>query len=349
MSQKLFYRAFEYQKRDMARFLTEKHGFDALYRNANPPETKRTKWFFVTQTLLDLLFLIKNRSRIKRYDHILALWHAGLAFMLLKRLGLIDYDKLLWFGFSVHGQFWTRIYRHIAKLDRKKTWFVVFTEQEIEAYRKDLGIDPAKLLFIAHGDWPQPIEVPPVFGPDPNLDLETPFYFAGGFTNRNYQPVIETFRQSGKRLIIVCSQTNEDVVDAELPENIQVFRDISFPEFELLLQASKGVIISLKHDTGAAGHSVLVRSMRNAKIVIANDFRIMHDYVERGVDGVLLADMAQDLGPTILEIESEPKKFAPIQEAAHERFKRDYSQEALEDSMSKLLFDQWIGAEANSA
>jgi len=342
MSQKLFFRAFEYQKRDMARFLTESQGFDVLYRSADPPETKRTKLFFVTQTLLDLAFLLKRRATIKRYDHILALWHTALAFMLLKRLGLISYDKLLWFGFSVHGSFWTSIYKQIVKLDREKTWFAVFTEQEIETYQKNFGIDPVRLLFIHHGDWPQPIEVPHVFGPDPDLDLETPFYFAGGFTNRDYQPVIETFRRSGKRLIIVCSQTNEDVVEADLPENIRVYRDITFPEFELLLKASKGVIISLKHDAGAAGHSVLVRSMRNAKIVIANDFRIMHDYVDHGVDGVLLKDLEQELGPTIEDIERHPENFVSIQAAAQDRFEANYSQKALEDGMSELVMEKWL-------
>ena len=113
----------------MARFLAEAHGFDVMYREDRAPETNRTKLFFFTEILRDLMFLVKRREAIRRYDHILALWHSGLAFMLLRRLGVIDYDKLLWFGFSVHSPFWTRIYRHIAKVDRDKTWFVVFPEQ----------------------------------------------------------------------------------------------------------------------------------------------------------------------------------------------------------------------------
>ncbi|MGI9418750.1 MAG: glycosyltransferase [Geminicoccaceae bacterium] len=344
MSQKLFYREFQYQKKDMARFLAETHGFDVLYREASEPKTRRTKFFFITQTLRDVAFLIRRRKKIRRYDHILALWHSGLAFMLLKRLGVIDYEKLLWFGFSVHSSFWIGIYRQIAKIDRDNTWFVVFTEQEIEEYSADLGIDPSRLLFIAHGDWPQPIDVPKAFAPDPDLDLETPFYFAGGFTNRDYRPVIETFRQAGHRLVIVCSQTNEDVIDDELPDNVQVYRDISFPDFELLLQASKAVIIPLRHDSGAAGHSVLVRSMRNGKIVIANDFRIMHDYVDDGIDGVLLNDLANELPETIRRIEEHPEMFAPIRQAALQRFERDYSQDALERTMSDLVQGRWIAA-----
>lgn len=346
MSEKLFYREFQYQKKDMARFLAEAHGFDVLYREARDPETKRTKFFFFIETLRDVIFLAKHRKSIRRYDHILALWHSGLAFMLLKRLGLIDYDKLLWFGFSVHSPFWARIYRQIARLDHGNTWFVVFTEQEVRDYSRSFGIDPSRLLFIAHGDWPQPIDVPSVFGPDPDLDLATPFYFAGGFTNRDYRPVIETFRTLGHRLIIVCSDTNEDVIDGELPDNVQVYRNIPFPDFELLLQASKAVIIPLKHDAGAAGHSVLVRSMRNGKIVIANDFRIMHDYVDGGVDGILLKDMKSDLASLIEDIENHPERFTAIQRAAVQRFEREYSQEALERTMSDLVQDQWIEAPA---
>lgn len=342
MSEKLFFREFHYQKKDMARYLAEAHGFDNIYRKVRQPETRRTKFFFVTQTLLDLVFLLRRIKVIRRYDYILALWHSAPAFMLLKRLGLINYDKLLWFGFSVHAPAWAHLYRLIAKLDTETTWFVVFTEQEIETYAQRLSIDPARLLFIPHGDWPQPIDVPDVFAPDPDLDLETPFYFTGGFTNRDYRPVIETFRKLDQRLIIVCSKTNTDVADTDLPPNIKVYRDIPFPEFELLLRASKAVIIPLKHDAGAAGHSVLVRSMRNAKIVIANDFRIVDDYIENSVDGLLLKDMDQSLRETILAIEADDAAFDPIREAATQRFQRTYSQDAIERTMSDLIEDRRI-------
>lgn len=349
MSRKLFYKEFQYQKIDMARFLAETHGFDVLYREARDPEARQNKLFFFVETMKDLVFLARRRKAIGRYDHILALWHSGLAFMLLKRLGLIDYDKLLWFGFSVHSSFWAHIYAQIAKLDRRNTWFVVFTEQEVQEYSTRLGIDRSRLLFVAHGDWPQPIDVPERFGPNPDLDLATPFYFAGGFTNRDYRPVIETFRELGHRLIIVCSPTNEDVVDDELPDNIEVYRNIPFPDFELLLRASKAVIIPLKHDAGAAGHSVLVRSMRNGKVIIANDFRIIHDYIDGGVDGVLLEDIGRDLAPTIREIEAHPESFDSIRKAAASRFERDFSQGALERTMSDLVQDRWIEAPATSA
>lgn len=337
MHQRLFYREFQYQKRDMARFLSETHDFETIYRTASPPETRRTKFFFISQVFLDLFFLLKRLKTIKRYSYILALWHSAPAFMLLKRLGLIDYDKLLWFGFSVHTKFWSRLYNLIAKLDKETTWFVVFTEQEVEDYAKGLGISPNKLLFIPHGDWPQPISVPAIFSPDPDLDLETPFYFAGGFTNRDYEPIIETFRKLGQRLIIVCSKTNADVVDEALPANIKVFRDITFPEFEFLLRASKAVIIPLKHDRGAAGHSVLVRSMRNAKIVIANNFRIVEDYIEDGVDGVLVRDMNQALEKVVNDIETDSARFDPIRKGAFQRFQNNYSQEAMEQMMSDLI------------
>lgn len=349
MSAKLFYREFHYQEQDIARFLADAHGFDNLYRTAGKPQVKRSKWFFIKQTLLDMLFLLRRRRQIRSYGHIVALWHSSLAFIILKWMGLIDYGSLLWFGFSVRSPFWAKIYRRVAKLDPEGTWFVVFTEKEVDDYAAMLGIDPSRLLFIAHGDWPQPIVLPKVFEPDPALDLTTPYYFTGGFTNRDYRTVIEVFRGSDQRLIIVCSRSNDDVIDHELPANIQLYRDITFPQFELLLSGAKAVIIPLKHDSGAAGHSVLVRSMRNGKIVIANDFCIMKNYVDKGVDGVLLTDLAKQLKPTIEEIEAHPERFAPIQQAAIERFERDYSQEALERRMSHLIQDRWIEAPAKGA
>ncbi|MEZ5935263.1 MAG: glycosyltransferase [Alphaproteobacteria bacterium] len=349
MAAKLFYREFRYQEADIARFLADSHGFDTLYRTEGNPQVKRSKWFFVKQILLDMLFLVSRRREIRTYSHIVALWHSSLAFIILKRLGLIDYERLLWFGFSVRSPFWAKIYRQVAKLDLEHIWFVVFTEKEVDDYSQRLGIDPQHLLFIAHGDWPQPIDLPELFTRDPDLDLTTPYYFTGGFTNRDYRPVIEAFRGLDQRLIIVCSRSNDDVVEDELPPNVQVYRDITFPEFELLLSGAKAVIIPLRQDSGAAGHSVLVRSMRNGKIVIANAFRIMDNYVDNGIDGVLLKDMAAELKPTLLAIEADPERFLPIQKAALERFERDYSQEALERRMSHLIQDRWIEAPATAA
>ena len=337
MPKRLFYRKFSYQKTDMARFLAERHGFDNLYRKAGQEGQSRTRLFFIQNTFLDLLFLLGRLRTIRRYDEILAHWHSAMAFMILDRLGLIRYERLLWFGFSVREPFLEKLYRLVLKLDRGNTRLVVFTRQEVDDYSRTLDLDPSRLLFIAHGDWPQPIDVPKVFGPDPTLDLETPFYFTGGFTNRDYRPVIEVFRELGLRLIIVCAETTADVVDAELPSNIQVYRNISFPNFELLLRACKAVIIPLKEDAGAAGHSVLVRSMRNAKLVISNDFRIAYDYVDNGIDGILLKDMSETLRATIREIEADDKRFDPIRKAAYQRFQQHYSQEAIERTMSDLI------------
>ena len=126
-------------------------------------------------------------------------------------------------------------------------------------------------------------------------------------------------------------------MDAELPANISVYRDITFENFELLLAASKAVIIPLRYDAGAAGHSVLVRSMRNGKIVIANDFRIIDDYIENDVDGVLVADLEGALQKAITDIEADGDSYERIREAARQRFERDYSQDAMERMMSDLI------------
>lgn len=327
----------------MARFLAECHGFDNLYRTADEPGKSRTRAFFIKNALLDLVFLLRRFRTIRRYDYILAHWHSAVAFLILDRLGLIHYQKLLWFGFSVRDPLLEKLYRWLLKLDRGNTWLVVFTRQEIDDYAETLGVDRSRLLFIPHGDWPQEIDVPDVFAPDPTLDLKTPFYFTGGFTNRDYRPVIEVFRKLGLRLIIVCSKASTDVVDADLPANIQVYRNISFPDFELLLRASKAVIIPLKEDVGAAGHSVLVRSMRNAKLVISNDFRIAYDYVDNGIDGILLENMSEALRTMILELEADAARFDPIRSAAFDRFRQHYSQEAIETTMSDLIEGRPIG------
>ena len=344
MSNRLFYRKFLYQKKDMARFLGECHGFDNLYRKAGQTGSSLSKLSFVKNTFLDLFFLLGRLRTIRRYDYIVAHWHSAIAFIILDRLGFIRYEKLLWFGFSVRDPLLERIYSWILKLDRGNTQLVVFTKQEIGDYARALGIDRTRLLFIPHGDWPQPIDVPDVFSPDPNLDLKTPFYFTGGFTNRDYRPVIDVFRELGLRLIIVCSKTSNDVVDSELPANIQVYRNISFPDFEFLLRRSKTVIIPLKEDAGAAGHSVMVRSMRNAKLVISNDFRIAYDYVDNGVDGLLLENMDAALRKTILEIENDNTRFDPIRAAAQERFRLRYSQEAIERDMTDLIEGRPVGS-----
>src|SRR5262249_43209485 len=91
------------------------------------------------------------------------------------------------------------------------------------------------------------------------VDLETEtkirgadYYFAGGYSNRDYATLISTFSGLRESLVIICSKLNKDVNEESLPKNVTVLRDVPGEKFDAYVRQAKACILPLKHDTGAS-------------------------------------------------------------------------------------------------
>lgn len=120
-----------------------------------------------------------------------------------------------------------------------------------------------------------------------NLVPNARYLFAGGYSNRDYEVVLDCAREfPDQEFVIVPSFLNKELVDEGMPPNITVFRDLNPLEFYGLLEKSAGVIIPLKEDVGSSGQMVAISAMRFGKPVIYADIPAINYYFEENKSGI---------------------------------------------------------------
>jgi len=176
------------------------------------------------------------------------------------------------------------------------------------------------------------------------VDLETEakmqgadYYFAGGYSNRDYATLISTFSGLRESLVIICSKLNKDVDEESLPKNVTVLRDVPGEKFDAYVRQAKACILPLKHDTGASGISTLLRYKRNGKLCIVTNRSCAPDYVEDRVSGYVVRDMSRELPEVIAQIEANPELAVALGEAGRERYAARYCRTTVSLSLKEFL------------
>ncbi len=95
------------------------------------------------------------------------------------------------------------------------------------------------------------------------------YIFAGGYTNRDYDTVIECARSLPCNFTIACSHLNR--LPTDIPDNVTVHRDIPKETFNRLMSGAKIVVLNLKDQVGSSGQMVALAAMCLGKAIIYAD------------------------------------------------------------------------------
>ena len=320
--------------REEAKLLVEKYGFIDINNGEQSKGLKSPKEMVLT-FLEDCWFVFKNRHRLSGSNTIIAIAFVALPIKLLIKLGLIKCNQLLWFGFFIHSDKAFRVFRVVLRLLRIKNEKIVLNSAyEIPLYEQKLGIPRRKLTHIPLGDWKQVDLYDETYEPG----VDEPYYFAGGYTNRDYTGLIATFRKLPHKLVIVGSYLNKELNNLDqLPTNIIVKKDIPKQEFESLLAKSKACILPLKNDTGASGHMVLLGYMRNKKGIIASDMEAMREYVTHQESALLFGNAQEELPSIIQAIETGKYDLSKLGENAYRTYQKNFTYPALSARLIAIL------------
>jgi glycosyltransferase involved in cell wall biosynthesis len=315
---------------DMVTFIRQKFGFDLFQLSDYEIHRAQSKWSHFGGLVRQSFDLIRSLGRLRRCRVVIAIGPISYLIKLLRRLRLVSYEQSFCLGWHVRSPRWFPVFRALSKLDRRGDHYIVFSEWEIGLYQANLGIAPERMHFLPYGDWsPPPVDAEPEQTDD--------YYFAGGYSNRDYPALIAAFRSIPARLVIICSALNKEIDAIDLPPNVTVLRDVSSETFDSYVRNAKACIIPLKHDTGASGQSVMLRLMRNRKAIIATDFGSVRGYVVDGESGLLVKDIEHDLPAVVAGIERDPGAARALGEAAYERYGRYFSLSAGEKALGGIL------------
>lgn len=123
-------------------------------------------------------------------------------------------------------------------------------------------------------------------------DLEAPepppanYIFAGGNSQRDYQPLLEAARQMPEQEFFLATKL---ILHHDLPPNVTV-KEVSHAEFVALMRAAKAVVIPLRSNmTRAAGQQTYLNAMLLRKPTIINQSFGVHDHL-RDKENALIVD-----------------------------------------------------------
>jgi glycosyltransferase involved in cell wall biosynthesis len=316
---------------DMSAYISERFGFEVVQLSDYEIHRAQSKWAHLRGLARQSCDLVRSLRRLRRRRVVIAIGPISYLIKLLRRLGLVRYDTSFCLGWHVRSPRWFPVFRALSRLDGSGDHYIVFSEWEVALYEARLGISRDRLHFLPYGDWSGAAD------PAPPPHNDSGYYFAGGYSNRDYPALIAAFRTIPARLVIVCSALNKELDGLEAPPNVTVLRDLPSDRFDAYVRDAKACIIPLKHDTGASGQSVMLRLMRHRKAIIATDFGGVRGYVVDGESGRLVKDLVRDLPAAIAAIERDPAAAAAMGAAAYERYCRYFSRQAGGDALGRIL------------
>jgi glycosyltransferase involved in cell wall biosynthesis len=330
---KLIIRSRQNVFRHETNLLVSSYGFEEI-NNGLTSKGIKTPVELVLFFLKDTLFILKNVPKISNTDVLIVTGFNALTVKLLIRLGIIKYKQLLWFGFFIHTDKAFKLFRFLLKfLQVRNEKIVLNAWYEIPLYAKRLGLNENKLTCMPLGDW-EPNELnDPAYQP-PLRD----YYFAGGFTNRDYDSLLEVFKNRKENLIIVGSKLNSALNVKDFPDNILVMKDIDKTEFESLVAQAKVCILPMKDpDAGASGHMVLLSYMRHKKTILASNFPAIREYVVHHDSALLYDKPTEDIPDLMDKINAAPEDARCLGNRAYEAYSQKFTREALRKRLMEIV------------
>lgn len=231
------------------------------------------------------------RHRWTRSDRLLIIGWQAIPVLAGIRLGILPRPaKVLVMACFVHGRR-ARVLVNAAwrLLKFPGLGFITFSHGETRNLVEQVGIDPQSVYFHL---WRQELD-----GSAGRVDDEG-FIFTGGYSNRDYDLLLNAARGVPAPVVIVASSRNE--IHAPLNEHTTVHRDLPEREFEDLLARSRIVAMPLKSQGEACGQSVLLRVLRNGKPLVATRHESIEEYLGADYPGFVARDDVEAMRATLL-------------------------------------------------
>ena len=288
-------------------FMKDSLGFESIELFDGTGKSIKSGKEHLSEGVHSISGLLKNRSRLKHAEVVIAIGNASnILLLLMNKLHIIRPKAILWWAFFIHSKkAQTTMSKILKLLNSRNVHFVVFSECEVEMYQKTLGLSKELMIYIPYGDWGNT----PIDFEDETVTGD--FFFGGGYSNRDYRSLLNGWVKNlpQEKLVLIGSKNNADLVefnDHYTGDKIRILFDTPSEVFDDYLTRSKACILPFKENTGASGQSVMLRCMRLNKLVISTDTDIMKEYVDQN-SAILIHNYDDDLVDAVEKINSNPE------------------------------------------
>jgi len=195
-------------------------------------------------------------------------------------------------------------------LDPVVSRYVVYARREIGVFSETFGLPREKFEFIPYHSTLESGNLVPRQGE---------YLFSGGNSNRDYSQLAEAVDGLDLRVVIVCSDQTL-LENITFPRNVELV-DAGREKFRRLMAGSGINVVALKKGAlRSAGHQTFLNAMTMGKPVIVTDRRGASDYIEDGIDGMLVPPGNPDaLRAAILRLKEDPDLALRLGRAARRK------------------------------
>lgn len=282
-----------------------------------------SKWVLIFKLLTDSIKTLGHLRELRKADAIIAVSYISVPLLIFRNFGLLKRrTSIIWEGFFLHNdKFFPAFSKLFRLLFRQDDSLLVYSEFEKDLYSKAFNLNPSNIHFI-----------PLVFEPLPDEKLfnqytkeidwnfiPVDFYFSGGYSHRDYNSLIEVFRNIQSTLVICSSELNSEMKYANPSNNVIILNDVAREEFAELVRRSKACLLTIKSNSGAAGQLFAIEAMFYSKIIIASSTDILKEMISNRENGFLIDNPLLEIPAIINEIEEGKNDFSLLKTRARER------------------------------
>ena len=321
-----------------ANVLKEQLGYEIISLDGKNYPSISNKWILLKKEIGNVFNIIKNFKRINNSEVIICSNYVCLFLLLLLKFHILRVETICWYGMYIHNPKWVKALGkilHLISVSSNAFRVIVFSKAEINLYAQKWNIDTKNFIYVPYGDWNSSL-------PQKSIQ-EGEYFFSGGYSNRDYIPLIQKFIGRDEKLIIAASKQNTDLLEWEnkhvLSDNISIYYDIDKKYFNKLLCGSKAVLFIMKHNTGASGQMVALSAMANHKLIITTYTDVLDEYVKNNETAIVIKkeDMDNLLPDIISEVNKNIDNYQFIIDAAYKRYRTVFSYDAVSEALVKSI------------
>ena len=291
-----------------------------------------SKLTYVKDSARALLYRRRLMTAFTESDTIVLVGHILMPFLLCNMFKLRNMERYNIYAVGVffHNLRLMNIYgRLLRTVLPSAIKFVAFSKADIPLYKQYFKLPDSQIFYVPYGTGPiRDIQV-----------TEGNYYFAGGYSNRNYDIVIDAFKKLEEQLVICCSRRNN--LPSALPSNIIAYNDLPRREFSKLVAESKICIMPLYSRSGASGQSVTLQYMQFGKPIIATRVPTTIDYLNDQNAILIDPNSSKELGKAVKLLSTNEDLRKMIAKNAQASYYTNFQGKHFEDKfLSTILGDR---------
>ncbi len=187
--------------------------------------------------------------------------------------------------------------------------------KEIETYSARFGLSKNKFRFLPfHTNIVEPRMV----------NRSDNYILSAGKTGRDYATLAGAVRELNYKIIIVSDK--ESTRDVSFPDGAEILNDIPYTNYLTLLYDCRFVVVPLKKFVKSTGQVAILEAMALGKPVIATETTGTIDYIQSGVNGILVpVGDSEALKDAIKRVVNDNKLYKKLAVAALECVKKNHT------------------------